>query len=68
MDLLIHTAIMAHLITSEIDAQLFDEAEVKDDHIDALPFTTSREGNPVNSWSAYLQILGVTDWEETLLP
>ena len=68
MDLLVHAAISAYLITSEQGAQRFGEDEDKSDHIDALPFTTSDKNVPVDSWNVYLTIIEVTAQEATLLP
>ena len=60
---MIHAAIRAHLIPSEIDASIFGEEAKRNEHIDVLPFTTSGQGAPVDSWNAYLTIVGVTDWD-----
>ena len=68
MDLLIHLAIMTDLVTSELDASIFGKEEDNNKHIATFPFTISGQNTPEDSWTACLQIRGVPDWKEKLLP
>jgi hypothetical protein len=65
MELLIHVAIRAHLIPSQIDRLVFGEEEERHEHIYAFPIHYLRTSTPVDSWNAYLTIMSVYSQNST---
>ena len=70
MDILCHAAMQSHFLPTEENESLFGGDSEKTEHINLLPFTINGADAPLDSWNAYLQVVGMSEpiWTEKVKP